>query len=81
MAAPENEEIIELKQKLKRRETWFERLQCDYRELAAEAEQLREENARLTKELNDSHGDTMKLQARIAELEAKLPPEPGIIIP
>lgn len=72
MAAPESEEIAELKQKLKRREIWLERLQCDYRELSAEHESLKEEVERLTRELNEALGDNMKLKAQIDQYASEL---------
>lgn len=83
MEAQESEEIRSLKESIARRDKWMERMRNDYNDVCAENESLREDNARLTKELNNANGDIMKLQARIAELEAKLPPEPGatIILP
>ena len=83
MEAQANNEIAELKERLARRDRWFANLKNDYNDVCAEKESLREENERLTRELNNANGDIMKLQARIAELEAKLPPEPGstIIVP
>jgi len=80
MEAQESEEIRSLKESIARRDKWMERMRNDYNDVCAENESLREDNARLTKELNNANGDIMKLQARIAELEAKLPPEPGAII-
>ena len=72
MEAPENNEIAELKQKLKRREIWFERLQADYRELSDEAEKLREEVERLTRERNEAIGDVTKLKAQVDEYASAL---------
>ena len=73
-------EITELKQKVKRRDTWLERMKCDYNELYSESESLREEVERLTKERDELMGDNVKLKARVAELEARNP-EPQIILP
>lgn len=72
MEAPENNEIAELKQKLKRREIWFERLQADYRELSDEVEKLREEVERLTRERNEAIGDVTKLKAQVDEYASAL---------
>lgn len=83
MEAQESDEIRELKAAVKRRDGWLERMKYDYNELAGERDKLQEENERLSKELNSALGDVTKLQARVAELEAKLPAEPGatIILP
>lgn len=72
MEAPENNEIAELKQKLKRREIWFERLQADYRELSDEVEKLREEVERLTRERDEALGDVTKLKAQVDEYASAL---------
>jgi len=81
MEVQESNEIAELKQKLKRREVWFERLQADYAELNAETENLREEVERLKKERDEALGDNTKLKAEIDTLSAKLNLPGNIILP
>jgi predicted nuclease with TOPRIM domain len=82
MEAQESEQVRDLKAAVKRRDVWMERMKCDYNELAAERDNLQEENERLTKELNSALGDVAKLQARVAELEAQItPPGKTIILP
>lgn len=73
--------IEELTASLERRKRWFDRLQGQYAELNAEVEELRLKNEELTRERDTLLGDVTKLKALAAELEAKLPPEPNIIIP
>ena len=80
MEAPEqSKEIAELEQAVKRWKTWYERVKNDFAELKVLVDEIREENARLTRERDELLGDNMKLKARIDELEAKLPPEGGLI--
>lgn len=76
-----DKKIAELSESLERRQRWFNRLQGQYAELNAEADDLRQRNAELTRERDSLLGDVTKLKARVAELEAKMPPEPNIIIP
>lgn len=76
-----DKKIEELTASLGRRKRWFERLQSQYNELNAETEELRQKVAELTRERESLLGDVTKLQALVAELEAKLPPEPKIIMP
>ena len=73
--------IAELENSLERRQRWFNRLQTQYAELNAETEELRQRVADLSQERDALIGDVTKLKARIDELEAKLPPEPRIILP
>lgn len=73
--------IAELENSLERRQRWFNRLQGQYAELNAEAEELRQHVADLSQERDALIGDVTKLKALVAELEAKLPPEPKIILP
>lgn len=80
MEAPEqSKEVAELKQAVNRWKTWFERVKNDYATLKGQFDELQEENARLTRERDELLGDNTKLKARIDELEAKLPPEGGLI--
>lgn len=80
MAAPEqSKEVEELTQAVNRWKNWYNRVNNDYAALKGQFDELQEENARLTKERDELLGDTMKLKARIDELEAKLPPEGGLI--
>ena len=76
-----DKKIEELTKSLARRERWFARLNVQYSDLAAEAEELRQRIAELTKERDDLLGDVTKLKALVAELEAKLAPMPKIILP
>lgn len=76
-----DKKIEELTASLERRQRWFNRLQGQYAELNAEAEELRQKVADLTRERDSLLGDVTKLNARVAELEAKLPPGPEIILP
>lgn len=73
--------IAELENSLERRQRWFNRLQTQYAELNAETEELRQRVADLSQERDALIGDVTKLKALVAELEAKLPPEPKIILP
>ena len=73
--------IAELENSLERRQRWFNRLQTQYAELNAETVELRQRVADLSQERDALIGDVTKLKARIDELEAKLPPEPRIILP
>ena len=73
--------IAELEKSLERRQRWFNRLQTQYAELNAETEELRQRVADLSQERDALIGDVTKLKALVAELEAKLPPEPKIIVP
>ena len=73
--------IAELENSLERRQRWFNRLQTQYAELNAETEELRQRVADLSQERDALLGDVTKLKALVAELEAKLPPEPKIILP
>ena len=73
--------IEELTKSVARRQRWLDRLQGQYAELFAEAEELRRKNADLTRERDSLLGDVTKLNARVAELEAKQPPERQIILP
>ena len=73
--------IAELENSLERRQRWFNRLQTQYAELNAETEELRQHVADLSQERDALIGDVTKLKALVAELEAKLPPEPKIILP
>ena len=73
--------IAELEKSLERRQRWFNRLQTQYAELNAETEELRQRVADLSQERDALIGDVTKLKALVAELEAKLPPEPKIILP
>ena len=76
-----DKKIAELEQSLARRQRWFNRLQEQFGALDAEAEELRQKIAELTKERDSLLGDVTKLNALVAELEAKLPPAPKIIMP
>ena len=81
MAVPEpNKEIAELKQMIAHRDKWLANMKADYNDVCSENESLREEVERLTKERDELMGDTVKLKARVAELEARNP-EPQIILP
>lgn len=71
--------IAELEQAVSRWKRWFERVKTDFAELKGMFDELKEENARLTRERDELLGDNTKLKARIDELEAKLPPEGGLI--
>ena len=73
--------IAELENSLERRQRWFNRLQTQYAELNAETEELRQHVADLSQARDTLIGDVTKLKALVAELEAKLPPEPKIILP
>ena len=76
-----DKKIEELTASLERRKRWFERLQTHYNELNAETEELRQKVAELTRERDSLLGDVTKLQALVADLKAKLPQEPQIIMP
>ena len=76
-----DKKIEELTASLERWKRWFNRLQNQYNELAAETEELRQKVAGLTRERDSLLGDVTKLNALVAELEAKLPPAPKIIMP
>ena len=76
-----DKKIAELTHSIERRQRWFDRLQGQYAELSAEADDLRQRISELTRERDSLLGDVTKLKARIDELEAKLPPEPRIILP
>ena len=83
MEAPEqSKEIAELEQAVKRWKTWYERVKNDFAELKVLVDEIREENAQLTRERDELLGDNMKLKARIDELEAQItPPGKTIILP
>ena len=76
-----DKKIAELSQSLERRKIWFDRLQQQYGELNEETNLLRQRVEELTRERDSLLGDVTKLKARVAELEAKLPISPGIILP
>lgn len=76
-----DKKIEELTASLERWKRWFKRLQTHYNELDAETEELRQKVAELTRERDSLLGDVTKLQALVAELKAKLPQEPQIIMP
>ena len=76
-----DKKIAELELSLKHRKTWFDRLQDQYTELNEETNLLRQRVEELARERDSLLGDVTKLKARVAELEAKLPVSPGIILP
>ena len=73
--------IAELEQSLARRQRWFDQLKVQYAELNVEKEALRQKADDLARERESLLGDVVKLKALVAELEAKLPAEPRIILP
>ena len=73
--------IAELEQSLARRQRWFDQLKVQYAELNVETEALRQKADDLARERESLLGDVVKLKALVAELEAKLPAEPRIILP
>lgn len=76
-----DKKIAELEQSLARRQRWFDQLKRQYAELNAETETLRQKADDLARERESLLGDVVKLKALVAELEAKLPAEPRIILP
>ena len=77
----DEEKMNEAEKRAERWKRWFDRLQGQYAELDAETKELRKKVADLTRERDGLLGDVTKLTARVAELEAKLPQEPTIILP
>lgn len=75
-----DKKIAELEAAVARRQRWFDMLQAQYAELNTETEALRQKADDLARERDSLLGDVTKLHARVAELEAKLPPEPQIIL-
>jgi len=76
-----DKKIAELEQSLARRQRWFDQLKRQYAELNVETEALRQKADDLARERESLLGDVVKLKALVAELEAKLPAEPRIILP
>lgn len=73
--------IAELETSLARRMRWFDRLNQQYAELNTETDELRRRVENLTRERDTLLGDITKLKALVAELEAKQPKTPEIILP
>lgn len=73
-------EISELLSQIARRDRWLERLRAQYDELYKQYNTLQEELSRVSKERDSLQGDVLKLKAKVADLEAKLPSEPNIIL-
>ena len=73
-------EISELLSQIARRDRWLERLRAQYDELYKQHNALQEELSRVGKERDSLQGDVLKLKAKVADLEAKLPSEPNIIL-
>ena len=73
MEAPEqSKEIAELEQAVKRWKTWYDRVNNDFAELKVLVDEIREENARLTRERDELLGDNTKLKAQIDEYASAL---------
>lgn len=73
-------EISELLSQIARRDRWLERLRAQYDELYKQHNALLEESSRVSKERDSLLGDVLKLNAKVADLEARRPSEPNIIL-